>query len=690
MIKLYKLIILSCCALSAFSCSDVQENVLYPFANQIVFSNDEVTIDVGEKTFLQAFLLDKSGEVIRNISSDIRVLDQTIARTLPAEDAVWIQGVGAGDGKIQVVVSNLEKIIPVVVSCPAVDGDLATLHSDDITSNETWYAVDGIHRVQKNLSVFSPTKSNIVALNIQSCVSVVFDENAALDIEEEGTLTVEGGPRKDGKVNFYGINGSLWEGIYIRSSRIVDQVSKLVNTVIVGANVGLRVTDRQSKPVDDGIAFRAVTALNVDIVNSKTYGAILDGRVGFSVESDNLNILNGDTALRIDATAAHTIPGGRYGENTNGIIEVASGKISEIVYWRDHGVAYKITGDGVVVGGKKFLAVLKIAPSTTLLFDSGAALKVGTVLGEKGGVAFGSIKLISEQRRIYLRGVDTHSHWRGVILGKGYNVEDSLMSTVTIENAGLSSGMNEYDGDYANPDDGSLVILDSKIVENGIFKNINIKNGLGYAIIQAFPSKNVLKQTAQQDFLKENPLISGNRDPFEDNIFSPSNPLVLNITYDSGGVGSSCEEGIFFPTITWGYFKNQKPLGMEKIVYWAVMIFSQANDNDDLLWGAGNLPSSINSIDAAWYKKHLTSRIDQSVMVGETQSICELGDCINAAELCSQEKYVQERKYVFRVYALDKLLIIDQSNKATLPYLYQLIKDATIGSAEYVVTVGHK
>jgi len=281
-----------------------------------------------------------------------------------------------------------------------------TLHTQDVTTSQTWAAVDGPHVVRRPLSVGGP---NGATLTLQAGDTVLFSTGAGLTmgLDYPGSLIAEGSQAAPIVLRSSGAAApGSWTGLFFYGAAAPE----LRFVTLLGCG----------EARSDGVPPGCVVAGNpfqepnpvlliqdVTVDSAAATGLLLRGDSRFSAGSARLSIhhVRGHVAT-VPLSEALTFPlGGSLSGNDADEIWLGAGTVSASVTWPDPGVPWVLTGLVFVEGQTG--PVLTISPGLNLRFDYGAGFEIGK--NAPGGLAVGA----SGAAPVNFSAVDANG-WSGV------------------------------------------------------------------------------------------------------------------------------------------------------------------------------------------------------------------------------------------------------------------------------------
>lgn len=323
-----------------------------------------------------------------------------------------------------------------------------SVHAGEITKNETWTKADSPHRVTADVYV-----QGAATLTIEPGAVVKFDSGTGLYVgysSETGYLKAVGTAEEGGQITFTTslpnpAKGS-WAGLWIENgggSSVLDHVKiEYAGKVDGSLGAALRLHGAQAQP----------TLTNTTISHSQGHGVYADYGAGFTKFEQNTITRSDESPLRIDAAQVGTM--GALNELTGNAsgrdyIEVNAGgsEITQAATWRDQGVPYRVTGDGLYIGKNTGDAVLTLDPGVELQFAQGTGVYVG--YSEKGALR----ALGTSQKPVVFRSLPGNENagvWEGVIFfgyavdGDAGNAKSSKLEHVFIKYGGEDAKSSGY------------------------------------------------------------------------------------------------------------------------------------------------------------------------------------------------------------------------------------------------------
>ncbi|MDO9069563.1 MAG: Ig-like domain-containing protein [Deltaproteobacteria bacterium] len=251
-----------------------------------------------------------------------------------------------------------------VTICPAG----TSVHSDNITTDETWYACWNPHTVTASFSVWQGG-----TLTIEPGCIIQFVADAAIYCASDGAIIADGAPgmpilfTSDETVPSRGD----WAGLDIQSTQPETHFG-YCTIEFAGAADGQAVY----------VAWGGVLRMDHSIIRNSAGRGIYYEHGGHVEQFNNNTITDcADYPLALDADyVRHLGVGNDYTGNDSGYdaIEIYGGGVETSGTWRNQGVPYRITeGSEVWVGDQVTPIILTIEAGTTIEFEPDAGMTIG-------------------------------------------------------------------------------------------------------------------------------------------------------------------------------------------------------------------------------------------------------------------------------------------------------------------------
>jgi hypothetical protein len=364
--------------------------------------------------------------------------------------------------------------------------------SGAITTAQTWGG-NRVHILDGDVTIEA-------AVTIEHCARIEVPAGGSIELRPSGTLQPPAGDTSPSGITF-GPKTTAWSRVRINGGAF------LLN----GATI-------------EGAGLQAPAALTIEGGTLSFQGLTIQGATGLGLlvtggtlagSSDLVIAGAGASAVSIPAQQVGTLPLGGYTGNAHDEILVPTGgTVSTSQTWRDLGVPYHLTGGGYLkVAGASAVAVLTIAPGTTLAFDPGAGVQIDPAV-QKTGAASGALHAVglAAQPIVFTSAATTPASgdWEGLFFGGALDPSTQL-DQVHIAYAGgpgggdLASCPTPYDVHFA--DDAAIRFLDGPMPAQSFVTNTTIehsaKNGIdrSFALTQAQTPAMVPDFTATNTFV---------------------------------------------------------------------------------------------------------------------------------------------------------------------------------------------
>jgi hypothetical protein len=296
----------------------------------------------------------------------------------------------------------------------------STVHSANITANETWRASDNPHLVRGQLQV---TGTPAPVLTLEKGVVVRFEADAELRVAQ-GSLVAQGTPEAGIRLERAVTAAAPWRGLVFADKSTASQLDHVTLSQCGSASGSgaCVVIQEQAAPVlrDVTVQRSATAGVSVAADGSK-----------FGTGSARLHVSESQGyAVRIGANEADSLPtGGTFAANTSNAIEL-QGDVSRTQTWPHPGIPYVLPQLTRVVGTGR--PTLTLSAGTVLRFGRGAGLVAGFGSAAElvtQGTAAAPILLTADSA------APQPGSWQGVSLGENSSNLSHLTHT-TIEYGG--------------------------------------------------------------------------------------------------------------------------------------------------------------------------------------------------------------------------------------------------------------
>ena len=303
-----------------------------------------------------------------------------------------------------------------------------TIHTEDITANQTWRASGNPHVVRGYLSVGG---ASAATLTLEAGVEVRFEQDYELHIDTNGALKAMGtaeAPIRMVSSQPSPTKGS-WRGLVFDSAGSASELNHVTLShcgTLSGEDACIAITNRAT-PVLRHVTVQDSGAMGVEVAD--------DGSA-FGAGSTTLTVLRSESyAVRTGANAAGTIPtGGTFTDNVPNAVEL-HGDVSRTQTWPNLGIPY-VLNDYVNVEAASG-PTLTLPAGTVLRFGANYALSIGDN-------APGGLIVDGTAAAPVLFTADSLSpspgHWRGLHLGSQTS-NTSRVSHATLEYAGAGGSI---------------------------------------------------------------------------------------------------------------------------------------------------------------------------------------------------------------------------------------------------------
>lgn len=365
--------------------------------------------------------------------------------------------------------SSVESVPPTpATGCPAQQPNSAlgpgTVHTEHITTNETWTLEGSPHRFPNGIVI-----EENVTVTVAPCAVVLLGEGRTFHVNGGGAVMAVGEAQRPIRIGSSKNEPQPGDWQALSFEEHARASSRLAHVTI--EHGGATSAYGEASCLRSRLAGTDVQ--HVTLRACRGYGAWLADNGSFSTTSANLvvreTVVGGhghSGAVYFQrANAVRTLPEGTY--TGNEINEIAIGTnqaVDESGTWRNPGVRYHIADDvDLRIEGPRS-PVVQIAPGTTIAFGSNSSIAVGFD-AEGGLTADGG----SEQGRITFTAAATEPNagaWEGLLVGERALRSRTKFNWVTIAFAGGDSGYDEACAWNPQENDGALYLSSALPAEN--------------------------------------------------------------------------------------------------------------------------------------------------------------------------------------------------------------------------------
>ncbi len=387
----------------------------------------------------------------------------------PAQPAAGGGGGGGGGGEPAQpgdTTSSVRTPAPSRASgCPATAANVAlpagTVHSANVTRDETWTLEDSPHRLPDGLVVHDGA-----TLTIAPCAVVLVGHGNGVDVQDGAGVVAAGDaqrPIRFGSDNPQAQAGD-WMALWVSPN--ARRTSRLSYVTLEHGGADWNGRSSCLSVLASGLHVDHVTARQC-----RAFGVGLYESGTFSGDSSDVTVTGtvaGNAALTgavfvQRAPSVGSVPRGAYTGNAADEVFIAeggagsdTGTIRQSTLWKNLGVAYHVADDVDLRVDGPTAPVLTVAPGVTLRFGRGAGLSVG--YDAEGGLVMDGG---SDATRIVLRPAGTDEsprQWHGVYLGPRTNRTATRLRYVTLRNAGQNWNGSLCDWEGTSSDDPFLML----------------------------------------------------------------------------------------------------------------------------------------------------------------------------------------------------------------------------------------
>jgi len=252
-----------------------------------------------------------------------------------------------------------------------------SLHSLDITTNQTWRAADNPHFVTKLLDVDG---SAAPVLTIEAGVQIRFRSGAGLAIADfaAGSIRANGTAAAPITMSADASNPSkgFWTGIWFSRRAGPSELHFVTMSHCGSTSAGTSACIELDANAPSQVPQLLVD--NVTIQNSSTHGFNASLGAGFAAGSTHLTVTGSELEpIRIDQNVAGTIPtGGTFTGNTRNTVSLRGSRVSVSQTWPSLGIPY--VPDAFIIVEGSGSPTLTLLPGTEIRMESTRDFSVGT------------------------------------------------------------------------------------------------------------------------------------------------------------------------------------------------------------------------------------------------------------------------------------------------------------------------
>ncbi|NOZ61276.1 MAG: hypothetical protein GXO74_06310 [Calditrichaeota bacterium] len=278
---------------------------------------------------------------------------------------------------------------------------------NDITNDEVWFSRD-VRTIKADVSVKNAT------LTIEAGATILFEAGASLTIGDSAKIIADG---SDEPIVFSGTQETpgFWKFIRFSPNSFADSSQLIRCHFKFGGGDSLLQATIICDNSDPLIAHCTIT-------DGASNGVIFLGDCRQASFFENtIQNCNGAPVL-IDAANVAALGTNTYANNTDNVIRIGNGRISEDVVWYPQDIPYCFSQGALLEN-----AHLTLAPGSTLQFEAGQSFRVRN---------FASVTADGSLEQIIFTARDS-SGWQGIIFEENANATDSKIANCTIEKAGV-------------------------------------------------------------------------------------------------------------------------------------------------------------------------------------------------------------------------------------------------------------
>jgi hypothetical protein len=401
--------------------------------------------------------------------------------------------------------------------CPTPTGP-GTMHSQDVTGNETWTAAASPHYITSSIDVEG-------TLTIEACAKVLLAKDVSLAVGASGNpggkLITKGTyePEANGKpevikpVTFDSVNdGEFWGSVLVWYQ---GQIEFHTTALSHGGSVnGAYEGALSARGPNDGSLRRMITAELLVVLESGGDGIHLRSGAGFHETADSAVTVLGTGRqpkpagvsraaiypVYIQPPGVGTLPPGQYFGSTepelaenDKIYVYSSNSISADEQFHNYGVPYLMDGTFYMRPGAGTTSTLKIDPGVELRFrhDAGSSSSFGMQIGDGAPIDPRCVKLdiqgTAEEPVVFTSNAATPAagDWMGLYLDCSPPAGNKFTNAYVLY-AGGESGTNSY-GCGPKDNDAAILITDWRPAD-AFIQNVDIRDSAGGGIMCGWAS----------------------------------------------------------------------------------------------------------------------------------------------------------------------------------------------------------
>lgn len=332
-----------------------------------VTSDEDGSLMLGESLQLNAEGKDDKGNPF-DVSTFEWKSSNTAVATVNASGLVT--AVGGGTAVISAAVGTIQGVFTVTVS--------GSLHNADVTTSQTWRAVDNPHLVTAQIEVHGAGSPE---LTIEPGADIRFAPGTGLwigaaasgSIMANGTAAAPIVMRADASSPTKG----HWAGVYFIRTAGPSELHH-VHMTHCGSGAGNESACLSMGDANAPSQVPKVLVDNVTIENSGGFGAFAKGGAGFRSGSTTLTITGSTKApIHITANEIGDIPaGGTFSGNTPNVVEIRDSRVTTTQTWPALGIPYVALQDVIVEATDG--PVLTLPAGTEVRLELGRSFTIGT------------------------------------------------------------------------------------------------------------------------------------------------------------------------------------------------------------------------------------------------------------------------------------------------------------------------
>ena len=325
------------------------------------------TIMLGETLQLTAAGKDQNGDAFTLSNIEWSTSNAQVATV---SSTGLVTAVGGGSVVITAASGNVSGTFELDVA--------GSIHSSDITTSQTWRAVDNPHFVTAEIEV---TGSGSPVLTIEPGVVVRFAAGTGLWIGGSAPGAIMANGTAAAPITMVADASNPAKGFWDGVTFIRNAASSELHYVTMSNCGGGGSTEAACLHIGDANAPSQVPKVlvdNVTIQNSAGYGVFVKNGAGFKSGSTNLSVSGSNKPpVHITANEIGDLPaGGTFTGNTPNVIEIRDARVTTTQTWPQLGIPYVALVDIIVEGAGG--PVMTLPAGTQVSMEAGRSFTVGT------------------------------------------------------------------------------------------------------------------------------------------------------------------------------------------------------------------------------------------------------------------------------------------------------------------------